>query len=63
MKTVNPIQIKSLWTDYEGNTWKVIDKKPGGKVTLFDDNRKMFDDTYQSHIRRWVEQGLFTLKT
>lgn len=61
-KPRNPIQVKSLWIDAEGNEWKVIGKLPGGKVSLFDDKRKMFHDTYQEHIRAWVAEGNFTLK-
>jgi hypothetical protein len=62
-KPVNPIQVNSLWEDAEGNIWKVIGKLPGGKVSLFDDNRKMFHDTYQEHIRKWIADGNFTFKS
>lgn len=61
-KPENPIQLGSTWIDASGNLWKVVDKMPGGKVTLFDEKRVMFRDTYQSQIRYSIESGKLSLK-
>ena len=61
-KPANPIQINSLWLDAEGNVWKVIDKLPFGGITLLDEKRVVFSDTYQYVMRSRIEAGNLSLK-